>query len=384
MITPEQIKKKALRRYEAFLRAAVSGERFSPVELPVGKVPKSYPELQKAVTELINSSKAKIGFGYTLELETKNTRKHSTQSIPRRICIENREDYLKLVEKEDTFTNFKADVNLIQETVPKLNLWVQQHPLKVVAHHGSWSDLLKVCCYFQKNPKPNLYIRELPITVHTKFVEENKRVLRGLLEYILPAEYLEPVEGGKHSFEQRFSLCYDEPLLRFRILDPALQQQYGFPITDFGLTVSDFRQLQLGSPQCFVTENLMPFLTMPMAKNSVAIWGQGRAVSLLKSIDWLKDCPIFYYGDMDVDGFKILAQLRSHFPQTQSILMDTATYEAFADFAVTDQKPVVDAPTPLTPAETALYTRLSTEQQRLEQERISQAYVNRFLQNLLA
>ncbi len=398
MITPEQIKQKALRQYKDFLRATVAREDFFPIELPVGRTPKSYPELQKAVTALINHSKETVGFGYRLALAVKNTRRHSVQSLPQEICIENATDYLKLLGKEDDFAAFKSDIALIQSSVPALASWIQRYPLKVVANHGHWSDLLKVCQYFQQNPTPNLYIRELPIAVHTKFIEENKGILRSLLEHILPDESSKPssilsspsssnpssnpLESESLTFEQRFSLRYSEPLVRFRILDSALQQQYGFPFADFSLAISDFQQLQIGMPRCFITENLMPFLTLPAIAAGVAIWGSGYAVNRLKAVDWLKNCSIFYWGDLDVDGFKILAQLRSHFPQTQSILMDTATYEAFLDFAVSDEKPIAIASTLLTPTEAALYTRLSTEQTRLEQERVSQAYVNRCLQKL--
>jgi hypothetical protein len=386
VITPEQIKQKALRQYENYLRATVTGEDFFPIKFKAGKAPKSYPDLQRAVTALINHSKDTVGFGYTLTLAVKNTRRHGTQSLPQEICIENETDYLKLLDKEAEFTAFNSDIALIQLGVPALSSWIQRYPLKVVANHGRWLDLLKVCQYFQQNPTPNLYIRELPIAVHTKFIEENKGVLRSLLEHILPEHSSthpsKAVENETLAFEQRFSLRYSEPLVRFRILDSALQQQYGFPFTDFSLAVSDFGQLQLGMPRCFITENLMPFLTLPAIPKSVAIWGSGYAVNRLKVVDWLQNCPIFYWGDLDVDGFKILAQLRSHFPRTQSILMDTATYEAFADFAVPDEKPIAIAPMPLTTVEAALYIRLSTEQTRLEQERISQAYVNHYLQKL--
>ena len=384
MITPEQIKKKAERQYEAFLRSVLCSESFFPQDFPVGQVPKRYPDLQKAVTDLINDSKAQKGFGYTVELATKNTRKHGPQSLPQRIYISDASDYLKLLEKEQSFANFQADVALIQSAVPALAAWVQRYPLKVVANHEIWPELLKVCQYFQKNPRPNLYIRELPIAVHTKFVEDHKRVLHSLLEESLPAEHLMPVADKQHVFEQRFSLRYREPLVSLRILDRALQTKYGFPVADFSLSISDFAQLQLGTPRCFITENVMPFLTLPLLENSIAILGSGYAVNLLKSVAWLLDCSIFYWGDMDVDGFRILAGVRSHFPQTQSILMDADTYETFERFAVADKKPIVPAPAPLSAAEENLYMHLSTAQKRLEQERISQVYINRLLERLLA
>lgn len=379
MISPDQIKKKAQRRYEDFLRGAIARDPIFPIDLSVGRVPKNYPDLHKSVTELINGSKETIGFGYTLVLETKNTRKHGPQSLPTKVSIENEKDYLALLQKEASFSQFQSDIALIQATVPSLGSWIYRFPLKVIEYSKAWPGLLRVCQYFQQNPKPNLYLRELPITVHTKFIEEHQDVLRSLLEAILPDDQLTVVEGTSHTFEKRFSIKYREPLLRLRILAPALQGKYGFPFADFSLAVSNFIQLQLGHPQCFITENMMPFLTLPPLENSVAIFGSGRAVGLLKSADWLEDCPIFYWGDMDVDGFKMLSQVRSHFPQTQSLMMDAKTYESFKPFAVYSETKNAKELACLTPQEHDLYRQLADNHQRLEQERISQAYVNQQL-----
>ena len=268
-------------------------------------------------------------------------------------------------------------------TIPLLQTWIYQHPLKVVEYHGEWAELLKVVEYFQANPQPNLYIRELPIEVHTMFVEAHKDILRSLLEAVLPPEALGLVEGSKHTFEQRFSLRYREPLLSLRILEPALQRQLGFPIADFSGSLSDFAQLQLGAPRCIISENVMPFLTLPPLDNCVAVFGSGYAVSLLKTVGWLRDCSIFYWGDMDVEGCEILAQVRSHFSQTLSVLMDAETYSAFENFSVPNAKAMSVPPEPLTAEEATMFSQLAATQMRLEQERISQIYVNQKLETLI-
>ena len=217
--------------------------------------------------------------------------------FPCKICIETETDYLKLLKKEKAFSRFKADVALIQSNMPRLQPWICRNPLQVTENHGSWPDLIKVCQYFISHPKPNLYIRELPIAVHTKFVEQNKRVLRSLLEEILPADQLEPVEAGQsYSFERRFSLKYPESLIRLRILDPDLQQKYGFQTADISVVISDFNRLQLGTPRCFITENMLPFLTLPPLTNSIAILGEGYALSRLKKRSLAVALPHFLLG----------------------------------------------------------------------------------------
>lgn len=87
-------------------------------------------------------------------------------------------------------------------------------------------------------------------------------------------ELLVSVEGEKdYTFEKRFSLKYREPLIRSRFLDPELKVKYGFPAADLSLPMSEFRQLSLEVHRCFITENLMTFLTLPPLDNSFALFG---------------------------------------------------------------------------------------------------------------
>lgn len=384
MINFPQIQQKLDRIYPSFLVSIVMEKDFSLMEFPVGSIPKEYLSLRDALTKLIDKSKQTIGYGYTVELETRRTQKYGAQSLPKRIIIDTEQDYLKLIKKEKEVTQFKLNIALIRKKVPELQQWLCCYPLNVIECRDIWDDLLKVCQYFQQYPKPNLYIRELPIQVHTKFIEKNKGIIRSLLEAILPAEHLVLVENEKdHVFEKRFSLKYHEPLIRLRILDPVLKNKYNFLANDISIPLSEFKQLNLAIHQCFITENLMNFLTLPSLENSFALFGKGYAVQSLKSSEWLKHCSIFYWGDLDVDGFKILSQLRSYFPQTISIMMDRKTFETFHEFAVTIARETSESLLYLTPQEQTLYTYLALHQKRLEQEHISQYYANQLLQDLL-
>jgi hypothetical protein len=378
-----EIQRKSKSRYPEFLKSLVEGRSFFPVEFSVGTLPRDYLCLREVVTQLVDNSKQNLGYGYVMDLETRRTQKYGLQSLPKRILFDTEQDYLKFIKKENEVAKFKVNIDLIQTTIPQLHDWLCRNSLKVIEHGDRWHELLKVCQYFQQNPKPNLYIRELPIQVHTKFIEQNQRVLRSLLEAILPAEQLVSVEEEKeYAFEKRFSLKYREPLIRLRLLDDSLKYKYRFPATDTSIPISEFRQLNLEMHRCFVTENLMNFLTLPSLENSFAIFGSGYAVQSLKTVSWLSNCPIFYWGDLDVDGFKILSQLRSYFPQTTSIMMDIATFKSFDEFAVSVDGAIAETLFHLTSEESALYTHLASHQKRLEQERISQNYANEFLQNL--
>lgn len=376
MIDPSQIKKKSERRYSEFLKSIIAEEIFFPIEFSVGALPKDYPTLSKSVNQLIEQSKQFLNYGYSLTLERRNTRKYGPQSLPTRIAIETESDYLRLIQKTVEVKQFRSDLVLIRTQVPALETWLCQKPLQVIKHSESWNDLIQVCLYFQQTPQPHLYVRELPIRVHTKFIEQNKGILRELLEAILPEDQLVSVEGEKDdTFEKRFSLKYRESLIRLRILDQSLTTRYGFPATDISVPLSELRQLNLAPHRCLITENLMNFLTLPPVQDSFAIFGSGYGVRALRTIPWLSTCPIFYWGDLDIDGFKILSQLRADFPQVISIMMDWETFETFRDFAVSVAA-IAESLPQLTPDETSLYEHLVQCQQRLEQEHIHQTYAN--------
>lgn len=378
MITPQEITQKAQRHYFPFLRSKITGEPFFPLAIPFGKpaATVAYTDLKKWVTDLLAQAKATTGYGYTVVLETRATRRYGEQSLPAQILIETERDFLRLLGKQREVDRFCAMVDLTRQQLPQLVDWLARYPQRLVENLNVWPELLQVCAYFLAHPRPGLYLRQLPIAVHTKFIEENSAILRQLLDLLLPAEAIQPEES---SFERRFYLRYDEPLLRLRLLDPALQLALQWPSSDLSLPFSQATGLSLAGKRVIITENKMNFLTLPLLPDTVALWGQGFQVHALRSVTWLHHCTIQYWGDLDVQGFQILAQVRALFPQTQALLMDRATFDAFAGFVVPGTPTPHTAPTQLTPAERELYDHLVANSLRLEQERIHQAYVCQLL-----
>ena len=163
MINPNEIQQKAERFYPIFLSATIKGEPFFPKEFSVGKLPSNYIILRDAVTQLLEKSKQRLGYGYSVELTTRRTQKGGNQSLQTRIFIETETDYLKLINRGKEFAEFKANVDLLRIEVTLLENWLVENPLKVIEYADKWVDLIKVCRYFQANPKPNLYIRKLPM-----------------------------------------------------------------------------------------------------------------------------------------------------------------------------------------------------------------------------
>jgi hypothetical protein len=375
MITPQEIKSKTERKYILFLQSLVEGIPFSKLVIRGDKsyTKSSLSEFEKEIHQIISQSKEKNGFGYILEFQTVKTKHLSTQAIPISIFFDTEKDFLRFLGKEEEVESFKTSIEKITQAFPELKEWVIKNPLKVITNQDEWDSILKVCQYFKQNPKPNMYIRELPINVHTKFIERNKSVIWELLDILLP-EY---INSQYKEFEKRFHLKLSEPLIRFKILDKEISQKYFSRIDDLAIPVSQFETLNLPINRVLVVENkttLYTTLTLPKIDRTIAIFGSGYSVFNLKKTHWLSNTELFYWGDIDVQGFEILSQFRGYFPHTKSVLMDKQTFEKFFE---SDKGTPTNISTKLnlTENEQELYEILKNNNWRLEQEKISLYWV---------
>lgn len=370
MITPDEIKKKANSKYTVFLRELIQGIPFSRLVIAGDKSysRSSWPDFQQEIQSIISHSKEKKGFGYTLDFQQVKTKYLGLQDLPRLISFETESDFLRFLGKEKEVERFKTDVKTITASIPLLGEWIAKNPGKVVDNHGKWDSLLKVCHYFRQNPKPDLYIRELPVTVHTKFIEQHQGILRELLDVVMA----EHANSGENQFEKRFNLKCREPQVRFKVLDKSLARQFFSGIDDLAIPVSLFEALKLPLKRVLVAENkttLYTTLTLPQMCNTIAVFGQGNAVLNLRNTSWLNDMELLYWGDMDVHGFEILSRFRDYFPHTRSIMMDKSTFDRFFE---NDEGALSGSQTQLnlTDDERSLYELLKTNNWRLEQEKI--------------
>jgi len=121
-------------------------------------------------------------------------------------------------------------------------------------------------------------------------------------------------------------------------------------------------------------------LTLPKMEKTIAIFGSGYSVFLLKNVEWFKTLELLYWGDVDVQGFEILSQFRASFPLTKSILMDQQTFDAFFEDDLGTPSEI-SISLNLTTVEKKLYDLLKENNWRLEQEKIPFGYVNKLFEN---
>lgn len=371
MITPIEIKKKAANKYKAYLQSIVEGETFNPIVIVGDKKPnEDTVKFEEELTELISCSKEKIGYGYTIEYQTVKTKRHGIQDVPTSISFQTEYDYLKYITEEKTTAKFKKDITSILSSFPELKDWIYRYPVKVI--DNDWESLLKVCKYFKDTPKPHLYIRELPIQIHTKFIENKKGIIRELLDIVIA----EKINNDEKQFERRFNLKYDEPIVRFRILDNAISQQLFGGLDDLSIPISEFQYLYLPIQTVYVVENKINMLTFPIKKDSIVIWGHGFGIDIMKNVEWLKSKRIYYWGDLDAQGFQILSEFRTQFKQVQSFCMDRYTFDKYFE-GDKGSETNVEKDLCLTQEEYDMFKYLKENNLRLEQEKIPYDYVSK-------
>lgn len=381
MISPHEIKVKASRKYLSFLQSIIEEQPFMQLVI---RGDKSYsklslPEFEKEILLLISQSKEKKSFGYTVDFQKVKTKYLGVQDLPTTIYFNSVEDFIKYLGKEKELEFFKVNYKNIISAFSELKEWVIQNPARIIQNQNDWESIIKVCSFFKQTPKPKRYVRELPVKVHTKFIEKNQSIIRDLLDVLIP-EYSNLQE---RTFEKRFNLKFSEPQIRFKILDKEISRNFFSGLDDIAIPVSQFENLTLPVNKVIVVENkttLYTTLTLPKMDNALAIFGSGYSVFNLKNVNWFTNIEIIYWGDIDVQGFEILSQFRGYFPHTKSKLMDIDTFDRFFENDLgTISNTSVELN--LSKLEQELFNVLKLNNWRLEQEKIPFDYVTKSFDN---
>ena len=214
--------------------------------------------------------------------------------------------------------------------------------------------------------------------VHTKFIEQNKKIIKSLTEKA----------DSEYEFEATFGLKIKPDFVRFRSLSDNIILPFSESmLNECQLLLDDFSKLDESFlhkiKNIFIVENEMVYLTFPRYKDAICIWGQGYKVNILNGIEWFKSKELYYFGDLDEHGFDILSTYRRCYPQIQSFCMDKNVLDEYEQFLVQGKKlENRRIPENLTEAENECFMILRTvtsEKNRLEQERVSVEYIKKQL-----
>ena len=374
LLQPDEIKEKALRQYPKFLSAWLSGSSFFPLHIPgIGAPDESLATAQQQVQTLKSGSKEVVGHGYVIEWQERNSRHHGRNLFPDRVVFESQPDFLRFISKQREFAEFSSAVERIRSRMPELELWISANRTLLMRHMNVIDNLLDVVDYLRRHPRPNVFAREIPLSVDTKFIEQNSVILEQWLDIVLSPE---TIRADERHFERRFGLRYAEPHMLLRFLDSELQNSFGSPWRECSVPLHSLMTTPVEASSVFIVENKVNLLTFPPVRSAIAMGGLGNGIIDLAYVPWLSNRSIWYWGDLDVEGFEILSRLRIRFPQTRSFLMDDSTLLRWKDsLAVNGTNRVREIPPLLTEPETAAFRFCVTNNVRIEQERMPQAAI---------
>jgi hypothetical protein len=385
MITPDEIGEKARRAYPKMLVAWAqrSLPSFFPWRVPANLAPvaSDISATIAVVEQLRAGSKEVCGKGYSVQWRQIRSRDFGKNQFPERITVETADDLVALAGTERHFATTCRVAQTLRERLPGLANWVTAN-ISTLANSGEALDgLVQVTEFFLEHPWPDCYARQIPVTVHTKFVEQHQAILRQWLDQLLPGS---AIQSDETKFALRFGLRDGQPYTTVRTLDSALQRQIGFPFDELSLPLRTLESLSLRSATVVIVENQLNLLTLPSMPRTFAMRGEGRAVTRLRRLQWLAENRVIYWGDIDVEGFQILSSLRMFFPHVESIMMGESVLHAHAELVLKGSGSECHEPKNLCPEELAAFRQCRQRNRRLEQEQLPQSYVEQVFAQTIA
>lgn len=385
---PAQLRQQLLRLWERgeLLRDLATGQTRFPLRLAL-KAPSSTDITGQF--DAVRSWAAELAATPALRIDWREVRHRvqGRQQLPDSVWVDSLDSALLWIGKRNESAQFAAQLDLTRQRHLALLSWLEKRPLQALALHREWPRLLDVVAWRVANSRPDIYLRQIDLPgIHSKFIEAHRGVLTELLDLALPIEEVDSSRSGASQFAARYGFL-DKPVrIRFRLLDPGITTLPSLETPDITLDTDSFSQLQLPVKNVFITENEINFLAFPPCDNAMVIFGAGYGWDALAKAQWLNQCSIHYWGDIDTHGFAILNQLRHRFPHVQSLLMDQQTLEAHHKLWGTEDKPVTTDLPLLSADERSLYDQLRDNRirpgLRLEQERIGFNWLRMRLRHL--
>ncbi len=207
------------------------------------------------------------------------------------------------------------------------------------------------------------FIREIPVEgADTKWLQRSRGTVCALLGRVLGQK----LSAGQ--FEQMWEFKQPNPVVSLRHADvfcPALPHEL--------MAALPLEALGHRPRQVWVVENRQTGLALEAPDDVPIFLGLGKGAVLLAELDWIREVPVIYMGDLDVEGLEILSRLRAVIPNVRSVLMDAATLKRFRTLAVENpnRREVPERSVGLLDErEMALFRQLAAGRLRLEQERI--------------
>ena len=315
------------------------------------------------------------------EEKRKQTASFGKQLMPVRVFIDTPEDAMALLGLTKKKKEFLAGLSAVESQMPSLRDWYLTYFGRISAE-DFFPMALSIARFMLEQDEREGYLREMAIPgVDTKFLENHNFLVRTLWNTLFPEN---TAESSDELWEKLFVQKVPTPSICVRSLDEHLRFA---GVRKLFLSQDDIADFQPPHRRIFITENKVNGYTFPDAEDSLILFGMGYGVlEMAESAPWLADKEIYYWGDLDHDGFNILSNLRKVLPEMKihSFLMDKETLLAYVDPKVKDTGNTTTIPDYLTVSEKMAWKLIHDNGWRLEQERIPHEEVEWAVERLLA
>lgn len=375
MSLKDQVRKKAERKLLSLYRSAISGDNIFPWSVPLNRsaLKEDLIVWRNEAESLRKIDKNHSGKpGPVIQTKLVKTRKFGEQIFPEKIVFESAADLLGFLGKKNEFNQLMELVEMSRLSLPQIESWLlgSSSPLRILENKNHWPGILDVCGYFYTRTDFDLYPRLFPLSVHSKFLEENRGVLADILSCVLPENKKNP---AGLTFEEKFLIKTMPQKLAVRIPDQDLRNALGIPFSELEVATKELSRIIeafKGTIHFIIIENKSSYLSFPDVPNGVLIFGSGFLVGALETQNFLHKGRVLYWGDIDAHGFEILSLMREQIPHTETFLMSEEILNQFWSGTVGKPSVKSEDPKALSHAELKLYRHLKNGEKRLEQERL--------------
>ena len=347
-MTVEEIKKKSSMMFSDYLNHLVeeicgvsNGDDFFPMTVMTNtsRFSDTLKEHAQDMVDIFVVSKNKTGRGFSLDMESVNTRSSGRKSIIKQVYFANETDYLDFINVRDRVENLKLSLSsLFQENIleaQQLCEWAKKHvrDLTQLRPEGSqfWHNIA-LCVRRISDPES---AASTSLNFPPDFIDANKTLIQSLC----PEKNRESSQESSEETSPDLYASSESPvktfLIRFRSLSKESPLKLGrLSPEEIALTLDDFTHLNQTTflrdiDIILIIKSEAVFKTFPTSEHVLCIFGPDYAVNTLKLCDWLNRFKIVYFGDIDEHSFDVISTFRNTFPEAKSLCLDMETWKKF-------------------------------------------------------
>jgi hypothetical protein len=366
------------KKYQAHLKAIIVSESIFPIKLIGGKDnPTNSVDLSDGIAYFLSNEKWVDKKGWTIKWKNIKVNK-KTEEWPAQIFIETEEDLLFLLKKEKEMAKFKQILQQLVAWNPAIQEGLVRYSNDIIQKEKAWKDICMVVDHLLLHDVSEYYLRNLPISVHSKFMEQHKSIIISFLKHLAPERFT----SESKDLSEVLGLKLKQHLFPVKWLDDALAKTYNIDLEIMGISLSGLQELDNNVKEIWLVENETNLYLVPKRKNALAICSRGFAVNLLKGIPLFEKVKLLYWGDLDMHGFTILHQCRAIYQHVTSVMMDVETITFHqSEYQLIDVKIICSNLPLLHPHEMEAFERLYPNG-RIEQEKLNQEYISQYIKQL--